>query len=231
MALAIRIEKLAALGLITMAVMLGVLGGTLATYFDHTFAASATQGNLRILYAWDDGFYNYDFTNYVASSTGADWAMSMLFWNNATIDKVKNQVYGDLGLCGSAQHALVSDSDPTYYWDDDGGIKTPCAVPCYASSYHMRIYAPSWDFLYNVGWGYYVIGSTHRDANEACALPWVPHDYGWSEQSEDWFTQHAMDRGYSASSDWSYWYNYEAFRVEGDHRWDDNGYATAVNVP
>ena len=44
--------------------------------------------------------WNYDFTSQTVSSSGVDWAASMLFYNNASINKVKNIVGGTLLTTG-----------------------------------------------------------------------------------------------------------------------------------
>lgn len=44
---------------------------------------AATTSSLYDISVREDHFYNYDFNGEVSSSTNVDWAMSMIFFNNA----------------------------------------------------------------------------------------------------------------------------------------------------
>lgn len=57
------------------------------------YAATATSGSFGILNTGDDRVYNYDFLSTNAVRTNVDWPMGMVFCQNASIDKVKNDIY------------------------------------------------------------------------------------------------------------------------------------------
>ena len=64
----------------------------------------ASTPYLRTLgFGYGDSIYNYDFTSQTVSSSGVDWAVSLVFYNNAEIDKVKNIADGKYWFVGSKQ--------------------------------------------------------------------------------------------------------------------------------
>jgi len=197
-------------------------------------AATARSGNLTTLYIREDAFRNYDFTERTVASNRVDWTVSLMFWNNASINRVKNSAIGPLyDQTGGTMHGRLSDNTNSgYVWDDDGGRKTtkcPGAPFQPRNARHYRIYADGDDRLYNLSWGYWVYGSTHWDMDE-CSLS-NPAWFGYSENAEEWLVSDWVDRtGRGAANDWSWFYNSEPYRVAGDHIWDANGYASAFNV-
>ncbi len=81
----------------------------------------ATTQNLSALSHGEDGFYNYDFLSNTASSTNVDWPITMVFYNNAEVTKVKNIFFGSALLAWSMYEYL---NDGTgWVWDDDKGTK------------------------------------------------------------------------------------------------------------
>jgi hypothetical protein len=190
-------------------------------------AATACCGNLRLLYFSGDAIRNYDFTSQSVSSTNVDWGIDLNFYNNADINKVKNALnpYGYSGT-GSTMYGRLSDNGgASYVWDADGGRKKG---GCFDQYTHYRIYAnPAYDFNYSTGMGYWVFGSTHYD-NQECFGGW----HGKSEGAE-WDVNSAADSAFGVANryDWANYYNYEPYRQEGDHIWDQDGYASYVYVP
>lgn len=90
----------------------------------------------------------------------------------------------------------------------------------------MRVYAPNPpDYMYNQDWGKYIIAITHYDE-----YPWESWS-GYSEHAEKDLAAYARSKGYTVYEDWAYFYNYEPRRIEGNHIWLNNGYATAVYIP
>jgi len=87
----------------------------------------------------------------------------------------------------------------------------------------MRVYP---DYRYNDGYGKYVLGTTHYDGDYPLE-GWS----GYSEYAEHDFASIAKSKGFTVFVDWSYWYNDEPFRREGNHIWLNDGYTTAVYVP
>jgi len=208
-----------------------VLAGT--SHGGSSEAEAATARNLTILSVREDRWRNYDFNTREVRSTNVDWAVNLMFWNNATINRVKNILDNEYDRTGSTQHGRLSDNVFTqgYVWDDDGGRKTtacPGAPFQPNEARHYRIYADGDDRIYNLDWGYWVFGTSHYDIDE-CSVT-RPAWFGWSETAEGWITYRWRQNGRGAADDWATFYNYEPYRVEGNHVWDNNGYASALHV-
>ncbi|CAG0975149.1 MAG: hypothetical protein MPEBLZ_00899 [Candidatus Methanoperedens nitroreducens] len=159
---------------------------------------AASTNNLTTLYIREDSFRNYDFLSETDSNTNVDWPVSMLFYNNADINKVKSIFF--IGF-GSILKGRLNDG-AGWVWDSDGGTKGISSR--YGHWLHMRVYADSDDRMYNLAWGYYVIGTTHYD--EYPFESWS----GYSEAAEEEFASIASSKGYSVSEDWSTFYNYHS---------------------
>jgi hypothetical protein len=219
-------RRLAFLAVLAVAAV-GALAGAQGTKAQYT----ACCGNLRFLYSNGDSFMNYDFYSQYAAATNVDWPVTLLFYNNAEINKIKNAMggrgYGGGGI--TIYDILSDDGGSTLVWDSDGGRKQGSDTTAY---YHYRIYAnPATDRNYSPGWGYYVWGTTHQDYQECCS--------GWHGESEQAETHIAADAGLafgvSPAYDNANFYNYEPYRVQygpqGEHRWRNSGRATYVRVP
>lgn len=217
---------------LSVAVVVAILGVTAAVLASSPVQA-ATAASLHEISNQEDRFYNYDFNSGVASASNVDWAISLVFYNNAEIDKVKLALDPYLPYTqNGTKIGGVSDDGSAYQFDGDQGRKvTPCP-PAGEWFPHYRVYADGDDQLYNTSYGYYVIGSTHGDYNDGCAGAQA----GYSEWAEDWiaYWSHQVwpDR---VHQDYGFLHNAEAFRVETSdnrpHVWDNDGYATYVNVP
>lgn len=159
--------------------------------------------------------------------------MTLLFWNNAEVDKVKNAFRVPFRFSGSQKYARLDDGPGTGEWDSDGGRKTIlCSNPIQGSdSRHFRLYATADDDrMYNTTWGFYVFATSHTDHNEC-----YPFDryFGYSEAAEKHVALWARDI-YGPSrvdADRRDFGNTEPFRREGNHIWSNNGKVTYVNVP
>jgi hypothetical protein len=190
-------------------------------------AGAGSTSKLTILYVREDAFRNYDFLSQTVSSTNVDWPVNFLFWNNAEIDKVKSKLGGYYPYSGSKMNGRLNDGSG-FVWDQDGGRKS-ILCPIIGDAYHYRIYADSDDRMYNISWGYWVFGTSHIDHNECGFGKW----FGKSEQAENHIASHARNvfGSSNVAEDWSSFYNYEPYREQGNHIWQNNGYATAVRVP
>lgn len=158
--------------------------------------------------------------------------MDILFWNVADVGKVKGVYTGAPAYLqqandNSRMYALIDDGWGME-WDQDNGVKSPLCPTYQTTSPHMRIYAnPGEDYNYNVNWGYYVIASTHRDWQEC----WSGTQYGWSEDMEDQFASWAYAAGYTGiADDWQSWSNNESEYWQGNHYWQTDGMATAIEI-
>lgn len=179
-----------------------------------------------------------------------DWPINMIFINSA--DTYKAKVWGggggwlpDDGSITSKMWARVYDnpgavgSDPRGYpprptptWDSDQGSSLG-GVGCYANKWHLRVYAPSEaaggdERMFNLNWGFYVIGSTHRDYHELCQ-----NGSAYSGDSE--LAERKLRKSIVGETDWLVEPDKINLRNKVDakaHRkhWDSNGMATVVHV-
>lgn len=185
----------------------------------------ASTSNLRTLgFGYGDSIYNYDFENQAVDSTHVDWATSLLFYDNANINKIKSILESSYWLFGSKENAYLDDSG-FWEWDQDGGMKTEIPT-CLGSDAHYRIYAPpETDDFYNPNFGYYLFGTTHHDHHELCDS-W----YDNSEGTESDIANKMSSRGYYTRYDYAWFYNAQS-ETQGNHHWNNDGYATYIQVP
>lgn len=205
--------------------IVGMLIVTLVCLLPPT-ASAWTTSRLAVVNVGGDYIYNYDFESPSASSSNVDWPVTMMFTGNANINKVKNIYWGT--ALGANMYGRVNDG-AGWVWDNDRGTKSLGAY----STCHMRLYADSDDRLYNLTWGYFVIGTSHYDIREI----FPDRRFGWSEDA-------ATELSNLAEDHWSVWfvewnsinmYNYEPGRWEYEggsprHYWQNNGYATQVQL-
>ena len=180
----------------------------------------------------EDRFYNYDFIDESVSSWGVACPVTMVFFHNAEIDKVKD-IYWGHALFAVWDHARLNDGSG-WIWDKDRGTKDVwwCSEIGYYAWFHLRVYAPNPpDYMYNPSYGRYVLGTTHLDQ-----YPWELW-HGYNEDAEEFFADWASDHGYTVTEDITYYKNYEPFRMEPIpgiktyYYWDNDGWATVVYVP
>lgn len=205
------------------------VAGIFAVFFLPSLISAATTSNLTILGIDEDSFYNYDFETENATSTNVDWPVTMLFYGNAEVDKVKGMFFG-YPIAAVWMHARLDDGEG-WLWDEDRGTKKGNWYSedlGYNIYLHMRLYAPNPpDYMNNTSWDNYVLGTTHYD------------DYpdenwsGYSEYAENDFASIAIDDGYTVFEDWANFYNNEPYNDSRDpgHIWLNNGNATTVYVP
>jgi hypothetical protein len=196
------------------------------------YAHAASTSNLALLSLREDRWRNYDFTEQTVSANRVDWAISLVFYNNATINRVKNFLDNEYDQTGSRMNGRLSDNvNNGYVWDQDGGRKTtacPGGPGQPREARHYRIYADGDDRMYNLDWGYWVFGSNHYDIDECPGG--APAVFGYSETAEGWITWRWRQNGHTAYDDWSSYSNREPYRVEGNHVWENDGYASALHV-
>lgn len=205
-------------------------------------AHTAPSGSFYTITIAEDEFVNWDFRSQSAQASNVDWPVSMLYYNNAEIDKVKDALVAvpglNIGRCGSGQDARVNDGSGMQ-WDGDGGIKDDCGTSS-PVLLHMRVYADGDDRSYNLYWGYYIIGVTHA---EDCHphLPWPltychHHWVGFSEVASSYWESYSDQVAgwsiYSDFADFANTANFTDYHGSGeDHYVQSDGRATYVNVP
>lgn len=187
------------------ATLAAVAGVTVA--FDGS-AVGASTSRLSKVSVHEDRFWNYDFTTNLVRPNKVDWPVALVFFGNATINKVKGMLGNEYDKTGSSMYARINDGGK-WRWDTDRGRKTTACPglptqPWWAR--HYRIYADGDDRLYNPSWGFYVIGSTHYDLHE-CATS--GKQFGWSETAESWIVCRWIANGYWAENDWTGFANRE----------------------
>jgi hypothetical protein len=194
-------------------------------------AASAwTAANLQPVASAEDQFYNYDFTARTVSATGVDWPVTIVFYGNASVSKVKKafQSRGWSNPFVNIMYEYENDGSG-FAFVGDGGVKTFAT-----KSPHMRLYAPG-GRMYNSAWGYYVVATTHYDNAELAAPPtqW----FGMSEDAATAAVQTAVKAWGSSSVTLNSLelgnaqYGEEKGPKGERHIWQCDGWATMVRVP
>lgn len=168
-----------------------------------------------------------------ASASQIDWAVHLVYTQNATVNKVKNQIrnnyigdsYNGPGSPKFWEYYEQTANPPHPVVDSDSGISEG---NCFQT--HVRFYAsPITDSLgYDQDWGYYVIATAHRDKNHVSGCP-NADQFGWSEGAAAEIT-----------SDDGSWFSSETITLNNDEpstHWDaslTNYYASdgvAYKVP
>jgi hypothetical protein len=202
------------------------------------------SSKLKLLSMAEDKFYNFDFSRRNVSGSTMDQPITILFWYNANVNKVKG-IYRRPYLPGSTRYFYLYDNPRIgWQWDSDRGIKyitylgavetCPGVVVNFGYVFvHMRIYAnPLTDRNYNRFWGYYVLASTHLD--EFPTESW----WGYQEIAERLFIEWASSRGYQVHYNSLYFYNdaldgcyiRNPYSYPNTTIWCNNGYISTVKV-
>jgi hypothetical protein len=194
---------------------------------------SASVNNLTTMYIGDvDWFKNYDFhdQSLPVSDQNVDWPVDILFWNNANEGIIVTDFvnYGYTTAFTSTEYLRFSDGAPRdAQFDSDGGVKTGC-YPV-GSDNHFRLYSDfDWQ-NYNIEWGYYVLATSHQDHNE-CGP--VGRWFGKSELAENYITSdaRAIYGNGAVADDLFNVHNYQPYREEGNHIWDNDKWMTTVFI-
>lgn len=193
--------------------------------------------SLQELFIQDDSFYNWDSVaqTYPPITSEVDWPVSLLFWNDADVNKVKD-LLGEIGLdkriLNSTKYLWLNEFFPGLddVVDADSGVKRG-VCPFSTTQEHVRVYAPpDFDSFFNVSWGFFVLGSTHIDKDEC-----IPGSkmFGWSEDAEDYVSTFIVGEvGFgNVAPDWASFFNETAYVQVMNHVLKNNGKATAVRVP
>ena len=213
---------------------------------------SSGLGTIQV--ASSDRFYNYDFTGGTQNDPPStwnwkttDWPVNLIFENHASDELVKQKLGPRFDRIGSRMWNRLTDNGSTFWWFGDGGRKEslcPGAPGQPTSAVHYRLYAdggtddPFSDgyAMFNLEWGYYVIGTSHIDYRE-CARSGIRWS-GMSERAESRIAKYAQQRFDPDNLNpprQRFLFNREKFRKEGkagqiQHIWQSNGFATMINV-
>ena len=133
-------------------------------------AMASTTTSLKTVHYGGDSFRNFDFDSQRASAGNVDWPVDLVFWGNASVDKV----YAGIGwsLAGSNEYGRLNDGTGAI-WVPSAGRKSGLC-----SGTHFRLYAPPVGYLSNRKLGHYVIATAHVDKNECFGSA----QYGWNRR-------------------------------------------------
>lgn len=230
-----------------LAIVVLLIVASLATNMQPVQAATVPRTSF-ILTPGGDVFLNYDShsNTHATRRTQVDWPVSIIFYNNSEVDKVKESLDEKYDRFGFGKYLRYSDI--TYYdqrtrntkriydTDSDGGVKDTRCPGLYRqpkSNAHLRIYgsrAPVAErragSMYDYRWGYYNLGTTHRDFVDCFGST----KFGDPEGAEAEFVRYLRARGFYVSSTVYGLYNSEPYAIKGDSYRGNDGYAAAVSI-
>ena len=180
------------------------------------------------------GMYNWDNNNQATHYSTASFPVTVLFHENAEIDKVKGELAGrnwTYGTTNSKNSWSISQSGWSG-WDTDSGKKKHDPISCYTTypfceiTLHYRIYGqPSIDRNFSLDWGYFVYATTHRDLYEDDP---ANEQYGFSEDVEKQLVGDLANE-FTTVADGLIMHNaYNS--VDGNHVYQSNGFASTVKI-
>jgi hypothetical protein len=177
--------------------------------------------------------YNWDSDGQTLDASQVDWPVTLLFSNNANVNKVKDGPlsgkYDQGASCAGPMNMRVGPNFAGMVWDTDSGKKTTCC-PITGSDIHFRVYADhddSPDRLYNVTLGYYIAATSHHDIRECGSGT----QFGYSETAEQEIaTDSANIAGWAVYSNYWGMDNGLVSSWIGNRYYESNGYATEVMV-
>ena len=189
-----------------------------------------TAANLQPVSSAEDTFYNYDFTGRTVSASGVDWPVTIIFYGNASVSKVKS-AFKSRGWGNPFVNTMYgyANDGAGFAFAGDGGVKTFAT-----KSPHMRLYAPG-GRMSNSVLGYYVLATTHYDNAELSRPPtqW----FGMSEDAATVAVQTAVKawgQGCVTLNTFALG-NAQSGEVKGPtgerHIWQCDGNATLIKVP
>jgi hypothetical protein len=175
--------------------------------------------------------YDFDTNSDVASH--ADWPVTVIFFGyGASVSAAKNLLWS--GGLGSSLWYRCTDNGYNWYWNQDEGAKTASTPPDW-DAWHCRVYAVNDYWNYNSTFGYYVVGTTHRDWHgKNGGAP--PYYTGYSYDAMVQVTNKAAETVGFDNIVLNYFnmWNYEPTREEGSlyiHVWQKpDGYVRGVRM-
>jgi hypothetical protein len=90
-------------------------------------ALASTTTSLKTVHYGGDSFRNFDFDSQKASAGNVDWPVDLVFWGNASVDKV----YAGIGwsLAGSNEYARINDGTGAIWVASAGRKSGLCSGP------------------------------------------------------------------------------------------------------
>ncbi|MBI4362235.1 MAG: hypothetical protein HY558_03585 [Euryarchaeota archaeon] len=209
------------------------LASTAAADHDGAIKAGQVQVSLQqVPLGGGDWVYNYDFHSKDIRADNVDWPVTLVFWNNAEVDKVKNvwcpwydtQCWAP----GVYEYMYLKDgSSPA--WDQDTGRKKLLKWYDWDDTWHVRFYAPSsTDRGYNLQMGYWVVATTHKHIDELGGD--ATKRTGYNEETEGKVASVFKGKGYQVQEDSLPMGNAQNVWV-GHHYLESDGRATLIRIP
>ena len=204
-----------------------VLGGAPAE------AASTTHLRPVALPGGGQGFDNYDYVTPHGAANNVDWAVDLVFTNNATVNKTSAgwSAANPGWKYGANAFGWVNSS-----YDSSLGLKQYNNGNCSrkAENFHYRTYAnPATDTLISTSYGYFVIGTAHSDFAENCT-DGSAKTYN-EEAAENYIGNMFVANHYAVYRNSINLSNAESARCENvngvPHCWNNNGLATRIVIP
>lgn len=216
--------------LVVVVVVLSMLLASAGLTIDKVAANTASPNRYYAIYlGHGDYFVNYDHTQANFGRTIVDQAVDFLYYRGATRSGIKEYLRAaGYRAPGSDQYGAVNDGPQTnsvWQFDVDGGNKTNL---CSSNDNYTRIYTTPGGAGYNIDFGFWVIGSAHRDQYECGG---GTRRFGYGENAENQLAAALRnDSRLRVFEDWASFSNQEPDRLEGDQFWRNNGLATYVDV-
>lgn len=215
-------------------------------------AWTPTSGQLhwKQLSPGGEWFLNYDGKKN-KKRTDRDWPVTLIFWNNGLVDKVKDKFddddTGSFKDTGSRVHMGYKNGPYTKAprYDGDKGKKTKCIFNESETGpgtgggakedYHYRVYGPPGDYFSDPRYGKYTVATTHVDHGEDEGACGGRRYFGRSERVENHIGNLASSLGLPVRTDHYPLGNHEDFqRVDANgetHIWSNGGSATTIRFP
>lgn len=200
----------------------------LVPYMPRSDFHAETRGNLRWVRLGRQRWLNYGFYKKNKTSLKPDWPVSIIFYGNASVEKVK-RIFGKAQL--STNKYVFYDEGMGMVWDADKGVKRRVwfAGPDGLDQdvLHVRVFAPPGGYFEGEGeWGHYVIATTHFDLN-----PPFDNKCGCSEDAEREALRLAESQGYLVFPHCVDLNNTQRLRSRRLYYWQSDGFAALVRIP
>lgn len=200
----------------------------LVRYMPRSDFHAETRGNLRWVRLGRQRWLNYGFYKKDKTSLKPDWPVSIIFYGNASLEKVK-RIFGKATL--ATNKYVFYDEGRGMVWDADKGVKRRVIFDGPDGHdrdvLHVRVFAPPVGYFEGEGeWGRYVIATTHFDFN-----PPFDNKCGYSEDAEREALRIAESRGYLVFPHCVDLKNTQKLRSRRLYYWQSDGFAALVRIP
>jgi len=200
----------------------------LVRYMPRSDFHAETRGNLRWVRLGRQRWLNYGFYKKSRTSLKPDWPVSIIFYGNASVEKVK-RIFGKTRM--ATNKYVFYDEGRGMVWDADKGVKRRVwfAGPDGPDRdlLHVRVFAPPVGYFEGEGeWGRYVIATTHFDFN-----PPFDNKCGYSEDAEREALRMAESQGYRVFPRCVDLNNTQRLRTRRSYHWQSDGFAALVRIP